>query len=427
MDDPGGLVARDLRHVVDLVHAVLGPHSEAQAHARLDLQDDRSPDRPPQARGGFDRVAQPALRRARRRQAHRAHEAHQVREAGRGFERVVGAQVGEIDDRLAGLAAIAGEELELDATPALLEDGVDATEFGLDPARARHLREYIGRPVREVQRLAAFAVRSEVEVAGAVTAAEDGIQVGIRLAPRRAPGSAPLQPAHCVEAGRRAEAVGLDWVGVGEDPRALAGVPGALPVCAAMASATERIGVATWLLPLPLHHPVRLAEEAATIDALSNGRLMLGFGLGAEADDAAGMGLDPEERATWLAESVEILRQAWGPEPVDFVGRHFRCEGVDVHPKPFRAGGPPLALGTRSAAGDRRAAELGLGRVLDAPSFDPSRGAGLGPTTLLLPHDAEGAPEGWAAVAPPRILVFEADPGDGEDLERALAAAAAAR
>lgn len=174
------------------------------------------------------------------------------------------------------------------------------------------------------------------------------------------------QPAGLLALARQAEALGLGMAAVA----AGGGAPAALPLCAALAAATRRIAVASFGLPLAAHHPLRVAEDAATLDGISDGRFELGLRSGA-APGAPETPRAPEEAAARFAEAVEILRQAWSAEPVDFAGRHFRCGGVDVHPKPARPGGPPLWASADSEAAMACAARLGLGLVLRAGA-DPA-------------------------------------------------------
>lgn len=191
-------------------------------------------------------------------------------------------------------------------------------------------------------------------------------RVGIRLVPENA--ADPAQTVAMVDAAVEAEAAGLEVVAVPERLGA-GGVPAALPVCAAIAARTERIAIATALLPLPLHHPLRAAEDAATVDSLSAGRFELGIGLGADREDLAGFGLEAAERGDRFEEAVALLRAAWSDRPVDFEGQHFSVEGIEVFPKPARVGGPPLWVGAAAAGALTRAARLGLG-VLIRPGTD---------------------------------------------------------
>ncbi len=180
-------------------------------------------------------------------------------------------------------------------------------------------------------------------------------------------GNDPALLPRLVELARLAEERGFDLFAV---PERLGdgGVPAALPVCAAIAAATTRIAIATAVLPLALHHPLRVAEDAATVDGLSDGRFELGIGLGAERGVQAGFGLEvgAGARGKRFEEAVTILRAAFNDAPLRFAGEHFSFADTDVHPKPQRPGGPPLWVGARTVAGLRRAAELELGVLLEA-------------------------------------------------------------
>jgi len=194
------------------------------------------------------------------------------------------------------------------------------------------------------------------------------------------------------------------------------GFPAALPACAAAAAATGRMRIATGLLALPLHHPLRVAEDAATLDALSGGRFELGIGLGAEVEAFGGFGLDLRERAARFEEALEVVRRAWADGPVRFEGRYFRCGEVEVHPKPVQAGGPPLWLGARSADALARAARLGVGVVVEADTD---------PHAYLEAWRTSGRDVGTARVAF-LLDVAKAD-GDVEALGARLASAGVAR
>lgn len=224
-------------------------------------------------------------------------------------------------------------------------------------------------------------------------------RIGIRLETRRLGGqaAAPALLAALPELAARAEAAGIHAVWLGEDwPGADAGLPAALPLCAAVAAATRRVRIGSALLPLPLHHPLRVAEDAATVDRLSAGRLDLGVGLGADPAGLADFGVDEAERVARFEEALELLRLAWAQEPVNFEGRHFRVRNVSVHPKPVQAGGPQLWVGARLPAAQARAALGGAGLLVPrgadpGPYLEACRRAGQGARLAwLVPPDAEG-------------------------------------
>ncbi|GAA3445475.1 TIGR03621 family F420-dependent LLM class oxidoreductase [Planomonospora venezuelensis] len=148
------------------------------------------------------------------------------------------------------------------------------------------------------------------------------------------------------EKARRLEGAGFDVLLV---PDHLVG-PRLAPVAAmtAAACATSRLKVGTLVFANDFRHPAVLAKEAATVDLLSEGRLELGLGTGWMAADyaAAGLALDPPgTRVDRLAEAIAVLKGLWGDGPFTFRGEHYRIDGLDQHPKPFRRPGPRLLLG----------------------------------------------------------------------------------
>jgi alkanesulfonate monooxygenase SsuD/methylene tetrahydromethanopterin reductase-like flavin-dependent oxidoreductase (luciferase family) len=223
-----------------------------------------------------------------------------------------------------------------------------------------------------------------------------------------------------------AEAAGIELLAVPER-LGIGGVPAALPVCAAAAASTRRLTIATAVLPLPLHHPLRVAEDVATLDGIANGRFELGVGLGADRGELAGFGLDAEDRGGRFEEAIGILRAAWQNGPIEFDGKHFQVDGIEVFPKPARPGGPPLWVGARAEMALRRAARLDLGVLIDvqtdvAPYLAECRSVGSS-ARIAITGSAESAPDRASELAASGEaaldLWIEVDPGD----EAALAAA----
>ncbi|HTF35454.1 MAG TPA: LLM class flavin-dependent oxidoreductase [Myxococcota bacterium] len=167
-----------------------------------------------------------------------------------------------------------------------------------------------------------------------------------------------------LEHAARAEAAGFDALWISERPFArAAAVPAALPLLAAIAARTTRVRVGSALLPLPLYHPLRLAEDAATLDGLSGGRLELGLGLGEHAEGFDGFGVPIGGRLERFEESLRVLRKAWGESPVQFEGQYHRVVDLDVVPKPLQQPGPPVWIGASAESGVRLAARLADGFV----------------------------------------------------------------
>jgi alkanesulfonate monooxygenase SsuD/methylene tetrahydromethanopterin reductase-like flavin-dependent oxidoreductase (luciferase family) len=152
-----------------------------------------------------------------------------------------------------------------------------------------------------------------------------------------------------------AEALGFDSAWVSEHHGTSDGyLPSLLTMLAAFAAVTERIELGTGVVLTPLHDPVRLAEDAAVVDQLSSGRLILGLGLGWREEEFRMLRIPIEERLARHVDTIQILRRAWSGERFSFEGKAFRYEDVRVAPPPFRAGGPPIFLGGYTAASARR-------------------------------------------------------------------------
>jgi len=131
-----------------------------------------------------------------------------------------------------------------------------------------------------------------------------------------------------------------------------------LPLLAGLAVATDHMWLGTNVLVLPVHDPLRLAEDALTVDALSGGRLRLGLGLGYRAADLEPFGTSLARRRRDFETGFRVLRQACRGEPV---------RGTQVSPRPVRDGGPELWIGGLSPAGIERAARQGDGFVCVLP------------------------------------------------------------
>jgi len=133
-----------------------------------------------------------------------------------------------------------------------------------------------------------------------------------------------------------------------------------MPALAAIAARTARVTIGTYVLLAPFYHPLRLAEDTAFIDVISNGRLRLGIGLGYRAEEFDGLQIPRIERLGRTLETIEILKLAWTGEPFSFEGRHFRFHDVQVVPRPVSKPHPELLWGGMNAQAIRRGAKLGL-------------------------------------------------------------------
>jgi natural product biosynthesis luciferase-like monooxygenase protein len=149
-----------------------------------------------------------------------------------------------------------------------------------------------------------------------------------------------------IEEAAEADRLGYDTVWLAEIhflPR-FCTMPAPMMLLAAIAERTERIKLGQAVNLLPLHHPTRLAEEAAALDVLSNGRLAFGAGRGGFPINYHGFGVDINESREIFAETLEFVKQAWTQDKLTFHGRFFNVEDLEVTPKPVQRPHPPIRI-----------------------------------------------------------------------------------
>ncbi|HET9692654.1 MAG TPA: LLM class F420-dependent oxidoreductase [Acidimicrobiales bacterium] len=137
---------------------------------------------------------------------------------------------------------------------------------------------------------------------------------------------------------------------------------------------TERIKLGTGILILPEHNPVLLAKEAATVDRLSGGRLLLGIGVGWLKEEFDALGVPWARRGARTDGYVEVLRRLWTEEEVTLDTEWATLTRARCSPQPVQAGGVPIVVGGHSEAAARRAGRIGDGFYPAAP---PDRVAAL--------------------------------------------------
>jgi probable F420-dependent oxidoreductase len=144
---------------------------------------------------------------------------------------------------------------------------------------------------------------------------------------------------------RKAEAVGCSALVL---PDHLIGQYAPMPLLAMVAAVTERLRVGTFVLNICLRHPAVLAQDLATLDALSGGRLEIGLGAGwnKPEHDAIGIPFEPlGDRIKRLTEAIAILKGCFAEGPFSFSGEHYTITGHDGSPKPAQRPHPPIFLG----------------------------------------------------------------------------------
>jgi len=162
----------------------------------------------------------------------------------------------------------------------------------------------------------------------------------------------------------QAEALGFDSVWVGDSILARPRLE-ALTTLAAVASRTSRVKLGTAVLLSALRHPVVLANEAANVDILSHGRLILGLGIATRTPtverEFTACGVPFGRRLGRFEEGVEIMRRLWTEAGVTFSGRHFQLKDVSLGLRPTQSGGIPVWLAGAVDNALRRVVRLGDG------------------------------------------------------------------
>jgi alkanesulfonate monooxygenase SsuD/methylene tetrahydromethanopterin reductase-like flavin-dependent oxidoreductase (luciferase family) len=151
-----------------------------------------------------------------------------------------------------------------------------------------------------------------------------------------------------------ADRVGFDAVSLLEHHASIDGyLPSPIVLGAAVAGVTQRMLIRMSVVLLPLYHPIRLAEDLAVLDLVSQGRLRLTVGAGYRAEEYEQFDLDIKRRPSLMEHGVEVLKQAWTGEPFEWRGHTVR-----VLPRPAQQPRPAIALGGSSPAAAKRAARI---------------------------------------------------------------------
>lgn len=144
--------------------------------------------------------------------------------------------------------------------------------------------------------------------------------------------------------------LGFDTVWLGElhFSRAFSILASPLMVLAAAAQRTRRIRLGTAVTLLPMHNPVKIAEDAATADILSDGRLEFGVGRGTAPLHYAGYGIPQDESRERFDEALDFIVGAWAEERFSYRGKFFRADGLTVIPRPVQRPHPPVRIAANS-------------------------------------------------------------------------------
>jgi alkanesulfonate monooxygenase SsuD/methylene tetrahydromethanopterin reductase-like flavin-dependent oxidoreductase (luciferase family) len=161
--------------------------------------------------------------------------------------------------------------------------------------------------------------------------------------------------------------MGFDWVSMGQHWLSYPTVwPQPFPFLARIAPVTGQMRLKTSVLLLPLLNPVEVAENVATLDHLSHGRLVVGVAIGYRAEELATVGLSRKDRVPKLEESIALMKQLWTGDEVTFDGQYTSVECARLGFRPFQQPHPPIEMGAQSRGATERAA-----RIADGVFFGP--------------------------------------------------------
>ncbi len=132
-----------------------------------------------------------------------------------------------------------------------------------------------------------------------------------------------------------------------------------LPLLAALAAETGNMSLLTGIFLLALQNPVDIAEQAATLDAISGGRFILGVGVGRRHIPCAEFGIEPEHRGARTGEALQVIKRLWTEDEVTHQGRHFTLSGATTAAKPVQKPHLPIWVAGTAPKAIRRAARWG--------------------------------------------------------------------
>ena len=190
------------------------------------------------------------------------------------------------------------------------------------------------------------------------------MQIGFHLTPFWSPTDrSPTQILdEAIEVIAAASTMGFDWVSMGQHWLSHPTVwPSPVPFLARIAPVTGDMRIKTSVLLLPLLNAVEVAENLATLDHLTHGRLTVGVSIGYREQELAVAGLTRRDRVPKLEESIELIKRLWSGESVDFDGRYTRVSAGRMGFAPYQQPHPPFEMGAQSEGATRRAARITQG------------------------------------------------------------------
>ena len=174
--------------------------------------------------------------------------------------------------------------------------------------------------------------------------------------------------ANVLEEARWAEELGFDEVWLAEHHFSPYGTLASLPqIATAIAAQTERIRIGTACMVAPFHDPIHLAEQIATVDALSGGRFDAGFGRGYQAHEFAGFGVSMDQATARYQECVTIVEGLLGNERYSYEGQFWSVDDLTIHPRPVQEPVPIWCTVMKTPSSFEWLAETGYGAIIGNP------------------------------------------------------------
>lgn len=223
------------------------------------------------------------------------------------------------------------------------------------------------------------------------------------------------EPDLLCRAAETAEAVGLDSLWLSDHIVTRNPTLDITCLFSMIAARTKKLKMGPSVLTLPARHPIQIAKTYATLDYISDGRMIMAVGSGSDVRDLEACGVPPQERGKRLDEGIQILRRLWTEENVTHHGQFYNFENVTINPKPKR-GALDIWIGGKSDAILKRVVRLGDGwfPALTSPdefkrdmdkliAFGEEAGRTINPReagVLLLTHVERDKKAAWEKVAP---------------------------
>ena len=172
--------------------------------------------------------------------------------------------------------------------------------------------------------------------------------------------SMPRKIAESVEQVRAAREAGFDLICTGQHYLAAPyQMSTSLPLLARLAAEAGDMEVAATVILVPLHNPVEMAESVATMDAICDGRFILGVGLGYRDEEYAAFGMERKQRVPRTREALEIMKLLWTEDEVEYQGEYYQVPRSKIATRPVQKPHPPIWVAANHDRAIRRAARWG--------------------------------------------------------------------